>query len=276
MYLPGYGPSTLSMVAARTAATRASFLPQETLRAARVLDVGCGPGSITAGLAAQMTISGRLVALDTAHDHLGIARDALQSLVDDAPPWIVGNGSVYALPLATGSIDLAFAHALFEHLANPLAALIELHRVLRPGGTLALISSDWSGARIEPDSRPARQAVEGYRLIRRRAGADPDAGARLAGWASSAGFIVRHEQDVHRQDMTGLDIARYIAERLAAPPAGAISSKETCKILDDARAGARRWTNELAPAAVFQHWVEVLAVAEPARTKLGRDPGPPT
>ena len=261
MYLPGYDPSTLSMVAARTAATRAAFLPQDALCAARVLDVGCGPGSITAGLATQITASGRLVALDTASDHLGLARDALDMLGEDAPPWVIARGSVYALPLATGSVDLAFAHALFEHLAEPRVALTELHRVLRPGGTLALVSSDWSGARIEPDSPPARQAVEGYRMIRRLAGANPDAGARLVDWVRSAGFVVRHQHDHHRQDMTGLDLARYIAERLAAPLTGPHGT-DPGRTLDDARSGARRWLNEPAPAAVLQRWVEILAVTQ--------------
>ncbi len=141
-YLPGYAGSTARMVLARTAAQRASFVPAELLVAARVLDVECGPGTITAGLAAGVGPAGRLVALDAAADHLRLARSALSGMGGDIAPWVVGRGSVYALPLAAASVDLVFAHALFEHLNAPMAALAELRRVLRPGGTLALVTSD--------------------------------------------------------------------------------------------------------------------------------------
>ncbi len=140
--LPGYAGSTARMVMARTAAQRASFVPAELLVAARVLDVGCGPGTITAGLAAGMGPAGRLVALDAAPDHLRLAQSALGGLTGDIASWVVGRGSVYALPLAAASVDLVFAHALFEHLSAPMAALAELRRVLRPGRTLALVTSD--------------------------------------------------------------------------------------------------------------------------------------
>lgn len=78
-------------------------------------------------------------------------------------------------------------------------------------------------------------------------------------WARSLGLLVHHQQDHHRQDMTGLDLARYVAERLAA--AGPIG-KHAGRALADARAGARLWANEPAPSAVLQRWVEILATPD--------------
>lgn len=253
-----YVGSAARMMAARSAAARASFVPRELLAGARVLDVGCGPGSITAGLAVQMGTSGRLVALDIAADHLRLARRALEGLREDVPRWAVGQASVYALPLAPASVDLVFAHALFEHLRAPAAALGELRRVLRPGGALALVASDWSGARLEPSSSAARQAIEGYRRLRRRLGGDPDAGARLAGWVTAAGFEVCRQRAYLRRDMPGGELAAYIAARLALPlPPYAVRNYDEDDL--QARSAAHRWAEEPTPAAVSQRWVEVLA-----------------
>lgn len=264
-YLPGYAGSAARMMAARTAAQRASFVPTQFLLGARVLDVGCGPGSITAGLAAQMGATGRLVALDLATNQLGLARSALARLSGEVPSWVVAGGSVYALPLASASVDLAFAHAVFEHLGSPSAALSELRRVLRPGGILALATSDWSGAQIEPSDGAARQAIDGYRRLRRRAGGDPDAGAYLAGRVTAADFRVIHQQAHLRQDMPGVDLAGYLAARLAIPASQHHGRSDAMDDQDreQARSAAHRWAHQPVPAAVLQRWVEVLAVAEP-------------
>jgi SAM-dependent methyltransferase len=232
-YLPGYVGSAARMMAARSAAERASFVPPQLLAGARVLDVGCGPGSITAGLAVQMGPSGRLVALDVAADPLRLARRVLEGLRENVPRWVVGRASVYALPLAPASVDLVFAHALFEHLRAPATALDEVRRVLCPGGALALVASDWSGARLESGSWAAQQAIEGYRRLRRRAGGDPDAGARLAGWVTAAGFEVCHQRAYLREDMPGGELAAYIAARLALPfppTPSAIATRTTTRL----------------------------------------------
>lgn len=259
-YLPGYVGSAARMVAARSAAERASFVPRQMLAGARVLDVGCGPGSITAGLAAQMGPAGQLVALDVAADQLRLARTVLDGLRENVPRCVLGQASVYALPLAPASVDLIFAHALLEHLRCPAAALSELRRVLRPNGALALVASDWSSARIEPSSGAARQAIEGYRRLRRRVGGDPDAGARLTSWVTDAGFDIRHHQAHLRQDMPPRELATYITARLSMHHDPEHDDDE-----DDerARAAAQRWVAEPTPTAVLQHWVEVLAVPRP-------------
>jgi SAM-dependent methyltransferase len=56
----------------------------------------------------------------------------------------------YALPFEAGEFDVVFSHALLEHLARPLDALAEMHRVLRPGGLVALRAPDWGGELWHP------------------------------------------------------------------------------------------------------------------------------
>ena len=92
------------------------------------------------------------------------------------------------MPFSGKSFDAVLSHAVFEHLARPLAALAELRRVLRPGGVLGVCSSDWGDAQIEPRGEDVDLALRCHLLLRRKAGGDPYAGARLPGWIEAAGF----------------------------------------------------------------------------------------
>jgi SAM-dependent methyltransferase len=97
-------------------------------------------------------------------------------------------GDVYALPFADASFDVVHAHQVLQHLTEPVRALRELRRVLKPGGVLAARDGDYSCFSWAPlDPRLERwQAV--YRAVCRRNQAEPDAGRFLKGWALSAGF----------------------------------------------------------------------------------------
>src|SRR5439155_22993921 len=122
--------------------------------------------------------------------------------------------SVSSLRVASDTIDLAFAHALFEHLARPVEALAELRRVLRPGGTLAVSTSDWSRARLRPRTANVSAALRGHYLLRRRAGGDPFAGKHIAAHVENAGFRDIHTHTRFRPDMPYRDLAKYVESRL--------------------------------------------------------------
>src|SRR5262249_62418655 len=97
----------------------------------RLLDVGCGPGSITRGLAERVA-PGEVIGLD-------LSKDTLEDARRDAAARGLTNlkfqeGSVYALPFADGVFDVVYAHQVFQHLRERDAALREMLRVLRSGG----------------------------------------------------------------------------------------------------------------------------------------------
>jgi SAM-dependent methyltransferase len=233
------------MTAARTAAERATFAQPLFRPGTWVLDLGCGPGSITLGLAPES----RVPAADRDAGQAPLACRAARSTVDFV------TASPYDLPCADASIDVAFAHALFEHLARPADALAELHRVLRPGGRLALSTSDWSKARLRPKTANVDAALRGHHLLRRRAGGDPFAGGKMAQLCTAAGFTEVVARARYRADMTYRDLAKYVEARLEA--AIAEPGRDRDQLASAARS-AWVWTRG-GDGDFSQCWVEVTA-----------------
>ena len=114
----------------------AAFLAPHLRAGMRLLDCGCGPGAITVDLA-QTVAPGETIGIDLREDALAQGR-AL------AAERGIGNltfqtASVYRLPFPDGSFDAAFACAVLQHLGEPLAALKEMRRVLKPGGVVGIV-----------------------------------------------------------------------------------------------------------------------------------------
>jgi SAM-dependent methyltransferase len=102
----------------------------------RLLDCGCGPGSITADLALAVA-PGEAIGVDLREDALEQARAfaAKRSIAN----LHFQTASVYELPFPDASFDVAFACAVLQHLNDPLVALREMRRVLRPGGVVGIV-----------------------------------------------------------------------------------------------------------------------------------------
>src|SRR6185503_13988946 len=134
-YTHRHAAATVKQHAQRTADEAAAFLLPQLRAGMRLLDVGCGPGSITRGLAERVT-PGEVVGVDLSADTLEAARrDAAARGLDNLR---YEEGSVYALPFPDASFDVAYAHQVLQHLRERDAALREILRVLRPGGLLAV------------------------------------------------------------------------------------------------------------------------------------------
>jgi ubiquinone/menaquinone biosynthesis C-methylase UbiE len=123
-------------VHARRTGAVAAFLAPHLRGGMRLIDCGCGPGSITVDLA-QAVAPGQAIGVDLREDALihgrTLARErGIASVAFHA-------ASVYRLPYADGSFDAAFACAVLQHLAAPLAALKEIRRVLKPGGVIGIV-----------------------------------------------------------------------------------------------------------------------------------------
>jgi SAM-dependent methyltransferase len=252
-YAPGYAHDALEMMTSRTAEGRAAFFLSSLAPGMRVLDAGCGPGTITRGLARAVAPGGRCTGIDGEASQIELAR-AHADAVDGDLTFEVA--SIYDLPFAAASFDAALSHAVFEHLARPQDALAELRRVLRPGGVLGICSSDWGDAQIEPRGEDVDVALRCHLLLRRKAGGDPYAGARLSGWIEAAGFRELEVTREHRVDMPYRTFARYIGSRIETASHEA-AGEERDELLAGAAAAAR-WA-ERDGGNLSQPWTSVLA-----------------
>src|SRR5205814_2002456 len=94
----------------------------------------------------------------------------------------------YRLEFENDTFDGVFSHALFEHLAQPLGALAEVHRVLKPGGFAGLRSPDWGGLLVHPCDEATQSALSARTALQTRNGGNVHAGRHLGEWLRQAGF----------------------------------------------------------------------------------------
>ncbi len=184
-YTHGHHESVLRSHRWRTAENSAGYLLPLLGPGMSLLDVGCGPGTITLDLAARLA-HGRTVGVDR---DAGVVAEA-QRLLDSSPISGVEfrTADVYALEFDDESFDVVHAHQLLQHLTDPVAALVEMRRVLRPGGVLAVRDSDYGGFVWAPSDPLLDRWMQLYHDVCRHNGADADAGRSLLGWAQTAGF----------------------------------------------------------------------------------------
>ncbi|MGZ6952837.1 MAG: methyltransferase domain-containing protein [Acidimicrobiia bacterium] len=183
VYSHGHHESVLRSHRWRTAENSAAYLLPYLRPGQELLDVGCGPGNITIDLAARVA-PGRVVGIDAAADVVEAARAA--NTLPDQVSFAVG--SVYELEHADASFDVVHAHQVLQHLSDPVAALREMCRVVRPGCVVAARDSVYASFAWAPDDPLLTRWNELYHELTRRNGAEADAGRYLLAWAHAAGF----------------------------------------------------------------------------------------
>ncbi|MFJ8042881.1 methyltransferase domain-containing protein [Kitasatospora sp. NPDC096147] len=185
-YTHGHQESVLRSHRSRTVADSAAYLLPELRAGQRVLDLGCGPGTITADLARLVGPAGRVVAVDREPQVLveAAAYAAEQGLGNVTFETADG----HRLPYADGEFDVVHAHQVLQHVADPVAVLRELRRVTAPGGVVAVRDADYAAMTWYPELPELDEWLALYRRIARVNGGEPDAGRRLAAWAREAGF----------------------------------------------------------------------------------------
>jgi ubiquinone/menaquinone biosynthesis C-methylase UbiE len=155
-YTHDYGEDYKQLHGQRTAEHDAAFFLPYLRAGMRVLDCGCGPGSITLGLAACVAPA-EVVALDLSQAQLDAAQALAAARGTSNVLWQIGD--LYHLPFPAACFDAAFAHNVLEHLRDPLAAVREMRRVLRPGGVVGIRDDDWGAHLLEPSTPLVRQAI---------------------------------------------------------------------------------------------------------------------
>ncbi|MEV6769140.1 methyltransferase domain-containing protein [Nocardia sp. NPDC051030] len=146
------------------------------------LDIGSGTGSEVVAFAELVGVTGRAMGVDPNPTMLAIARERAAGTSAEFV-----EGTSYALPLGDAVIDVARCERVYQHLDDPEKATTELARVLKPGGRVVLIDSDWSTSITHPGD-PDIVAI----LQRQMESASPNrnSGRRLRGLLTEAGFII--------------------------------------------------------------------------------------
>jgi SAM-dependent methyltransferase len=178
-YTHGHHESVLRSHSWRTAANSAGYLLGLLEPGMSLLDVGCGPGTITADLAGLVR---EVTAIDSSAEVLELAARGAPGNVTFAV------GDVHALDFGDGAFDVVHAHQVLQHVADPVRALREMRRVCRPGGIVAARDSDYQAFAWYPELPELDDWLALYHRVSRHNGGEPDAGRRLLSWARQAGF----------------------------------------------------------------------------------------
>lgn len=184
IYTHGHHDSVLRSHRTRNVDNSAAYLKPFLRAGSSLLDVGCGPATLTADLA-RYVAGGRVVALDRAESVLDEAR---RTLAGRDPEVTVSAGDVYALAFPDASFDVVHAHQVLQHLTDPIRALKEMRRVCSPGGVVAVRDSDYGTFRWFPEDDRISAWLRLYFRVAESNHAFPDAGRRLLAWAKAAGF----------------------------------------------------------------------------------------
>ncbi|GAB3566468.1 class I SAM-dependent methyltransferase [Spelaeicoccus albus] len=168
----------------RTVENSAGYLAAEFNSGAHVLDVGSGPGTITADIA-RMVDPGSVVAVEMTSEAAALTRAELDRQRLTNARAVVGDA--LALDFGDGTFDVVHAHQVLQHVPDPVLALHEMMRVCRPGGVVGVRDSDYASFAWYPRVPELDEWLSLYRAAARANGGEPDAGRRLLAWAHAAG-----------------------------------------------------------------------------------------
>ena len=242
-YTHGHHESVLRSHTWRTAENSAGYLLPHLRPGMSLLDVGCGPGTITIDLARRVAPS-RVVGIDPSAEVLEQARAAADEARADVEFLATGIDG-WAHP--SGPFDVVHAHQVLQHLPDPVVALRQMRSLCVPGGFVAARDADYSGMFWYPRIPELDEWLRIYHDVARGNGGEPDAGRHLSAWARAAGFrdvtvtasIWCFASEPERRWWGGLWADRVVASDLAeaALTQGRASRTDLGRIAD----GWRRW-----------------------------------
>ncbi len=177
-YIHGHHSSVLRSHTWRTVENSAAHLLPHLGEGLSVLDVGCGPGTITKDIAERVS-PGEVIGLDAVSSVVKQAAAALDASLTNCT---FQTGDVYNLGFADNTFDIVHAHQVLQHLTDPVRALTEMARVAKPGGIIAVRDADYAGMTWAPPEPALDRWLEIYHQIARANDQEPDAGRYLLGW----------------------------------------------------------------------------------------------
>lgn len=192
VYTHGHHESVLRSHTWRTAANSAAYLLGSLKPHMKILDIGCGPGTITADLAALVP-EGHVTGVDQA-----------AGILDQARATAAGRGltnvdfataDVHALDYPDDTFCVVHAHQVLQHVGDPVQALREMRRVTKPTGFIAVRDSDYAAMTWYPNAPTMDDWLDLYRRVARANGGEPDAGRLPQVLGTGGGFLPgRHQR----------------------------------------------------------------------------------
>ena len=187
VYTHGHHPAVVRGHSMRTAENSAAYVLDHLEPGQRLLDLGCGPGTITLDLADRVA-PGDVVGIDASAAVIDAAEANAEARGTANVHFTTGD--VYSLEADDGSFDVVHVHQVLHHLGDPIAALREARRVLLPGGLLAVRETDYGAFFWSPPDPRLDRWLQLYHHVSQRNGAQADAGRWLPSWVRQAGFAV--------------------------------------------------------------------------------------
>ena len=265
-YTMGYGPEFRKLLERRNAAVTAAHLLPRLEHGMRLLDLGCGPGTISVGLA-EAVAPGELHGIDMEESQIEMARAAARAGGHENASFRAGDAT--DLPFEAALFDVVHCHALLNHAPDTQAVLAEARRVLKPGGLIAAREMFGDSSFVEPGHYldPVDGAADGawatFLKLLAANGGHPQMGKELKSAFAEAGFVDIHatasfETFASAEDLAflrGLIIGWFFApETMGAAIRLGLATQDA---FDGWRDGLDRWMTEPGAFAAFA-WGEAI------------------
>ena len=250
-YTMGYSEEFLQLLHRRSAESHAAHLLPHLAPGLNVLDFGCGPGTISVGLATGVA-PGELHGIDKEESQINLARSAAVAGGHDNATFHVGD--VSDLPFEDNSFDVAHCHAVLMHVPDTKATLAEVKRVLKPGGIISGREFILSSSFLEPGAEETAPAWEIFGSLLAANGGHPQMGRELKRILLEAGFTDVRATASFDFFSSNEDVAffhAFIMEWFYSPEVIAAATKfglATQEQFDEWREGIDEWKNH--PGAV--------------------------
>ena len=185
-YTIGFSDEQVQHLRRSNTVAAAAYLLPELKPGQRVLDFGCGPGSISVGLAQAVAPGGAVHGVDMAESQVAAARALANSQGLDNATFHVAD--VTRLPFEDGYFDVAHGHDILAHVPDTGAVLAEVMRVLKPGGVIGCRELICESCYTYPDFGILRKSWDIFEDVVATDGGHPQMGKELKFRLTQAGF----------------------------------------------------------------------------------------
>ena len=251
-YTMGYSEVILETQLRATAETSAAFLLPHLRSGLSLLDFGCGPGTISVGLA-KAVAPGEMHGVDMEESQIETARSVAASHGQDNAVFHVGD--VTDLKFEDGFFDVAHCRSVLMHVPDTAAVLSEVKRVLKPGGILACREMICESAFTHPDNGIMRRSWEMFEDLVQGDDGHPQMGKDMKRHILEAGFVdlrMSASSSVYSSPEEIASIYRLISQWLLSPEVAEAAIKygaSSESLVKDLRVAYGRWKDD--PGALF-------------------------